>query len=85
METAETLKSELRSLVSQVGAISPDFDASAHFYNDLGLASVTALRLLMALEDRYEIHIDDLDFVDATSLDNLCALIGRLVPRQGSK
>ena len=85
MDTNETLKSELRSLVSEAGGIPADFEASAHFYTDLGIASVKALRILMALEDRYEIHIDDLDFVDATSLDNLCALMGRLLREQGSK
>jgi acyl carrier protein len=85
MESNETLKNELRTMVSEAGGISRDFDSSAHFYNELGIASVTALRLLMALEDKYSISIQDLEFVDATSLDNLSALIGRILQEQGAK
>ena len=73
------LETELRGIVSEVGAIPPDFNATAHFYNDLGMASVKALHLLMGLEDRYGIQIQDEDFVNATSLERLSSLVKRLL------
>jgi len=75
-----SLDAELRTMVSELGNIPSDFDEKAHFYNDLGVPSVKALRLLVALEDRYGIQIRDEDFVEATSLDALVSLIRRLVP-----
>ncbi len=76
---AAEIERELRKLVAEVGGLSPDFDARAHLYNDLGMASVKALRLLLALEERYQVQITDEDFVEAYSLDNLRALISRLI------
>jgi acyl carrier protein len=73
------LKEDLRSLVSEVGGIPPDFDANAHFYTSLGIPSVKALHLLMGLEDRFDIQIPDAEFVEATSLERLHALISRLI------
>ncbi len=77
------LKAELRALVADVGGLPPDFDSSAHLYNDLGVASLKALQLLFALEERYQVQIQDAEFVDATSLDNLYALMSKLVAVKG--
>ena len=79
VEPADTLHSELRQVVVEVGQIAPDFDAQANFYTELGMPSVKALQLLMELEDRYQIQIKDEDFVEATSLNNLYSLIRPMV------
>jgi len=73
------LERELREIVVEVGGLPPDFNPSAHLYNDLGMASVKALRLLVALEERYSVQIDDAEFVEAYSLNNLQALMSRLI------
>jgi acyl carrier protein len=75
------LTAELRQIVAENGGIAADFNPQAHFYNDLGIPSVKALHLLIALEERYGISINDQDFVDANSLENLQALMGRLLNR----
>lgn len=75
------LYDELRGIVAEVGAIPADFNPEAHFYNDLGMPSVKALHLLLALEDRYGISIQDDEFVDATSLEALHRLMARLLGR----
>ncbi|MGA8029516.1 MAG: phosphopantetheine-binding protein [Bryobacteraceae bacterium] len=75
----DQLKDELRSIVASIGGISPDFDSKAHLYNDLGVPSVKALHLLLALEERYGISIQDDEFVEATSLESLHSLMARLV------
>ena len=73
------LEQALREIVVEVGGLPFDFNPSAHLYNDLGMPSVKALRLLFALEERFNIQIDDEQFVEASSLNNLKALIARLV------
>jgi acyl carrier protein len=73
------LYDQLRGIVAEVGQIPRDFNPAAHFYNDLGMASVKALHLLLALEDRYGVSIQDDEFVDATSLDALHRLMTRLL------
>ena len=73
------LNDELRSLVAEIGGVSRDFSSTAHFYTSLGIPSVKALHLLMGLEERFDIQIPDADFVEATSLERLHALISRLL------
>lgn len=77
----DQLYDELRGIVAQVGAIPVDFNPEAHFYNDLGMPSVKALHLLLALEERYGVSIQDDEFVDATSLETLYRLMARLLGR----
>lgn len=74
------LERELREIIVEVGGLAPDFNPAAHLYNDLGMASVKALRLLVALEERYNIQIEDEAFVEAYSLNNLQSLMSRLMP-----
>ena len=77
----DQLYGELRGIVAEVGAIPIDFNPDAHFYNDLGMPSVKALHLLLALEERYGVSIQDDDFVDATSLQTLHRLMARVLGR----
>lgn len=78
---SDQLYEQLRGIVAEVGAIPPDFNPAAHFYNDLGMPSVKALHLLLALEERYGVSIQDHEFVNATSLDSLHDLMTRLLGR----
>jgi acyl carrier protein len=73
------LKEELRLLVAQTGGVAADFDGRAHFYLELGVTSVKAMQLLMALEDRYGLRVPDEQFVEATSLESLTSLMGSLL------
>ena len=74
----EVLKSELRQILIDLAHLPPDFDENANLYNDLGVASIQAMELLMALEERYAIRVPDEEFIEAGSLESLTALIHRL-------
>jgi len=74
----ETLKSELRQLLMELASLPEGFDENADFYSELGMASVKAMELLMTLEERYEVHVPDDKFIEATSLDRLAVMIGGL-------
>ncbi|MBK7925940.1 MAG: acyl carrier protein [Bryobacterales bacterium] len=72
------MQNELRSLIVEITGLKPDFDGSANLYTDLGVPSVKAMQLLMDLEEKFEVSVPDDDFIEATSLDTLVELIGRL-------
>jgi acyl carrier protein len=74
----DSLESRIRGLIARVSGISPTVPGDADLYLDLGVASVHALELLTQLEQVFSIRIPDDDFVEATSIDRLVILVGRL-------
>lgn len=74
----EQLKSELRQILTDLASLPAGFDEKADLYGDLGMPSMKAMELLMALEDRYGISVPDDQFIEATTLDSLAALVQRL-------
>lgn len=74
----ETLKGELRQLLTEVASLPEGFDEKADLYNDLGMASIKAMVLLAALEERYEVSVPDEEFIEATSLDRLAVMMRKL-------
>lgn len=72
------LEEELRQLVAEIGEIAPAFDSQANFYLDLGVPSMKAMQLLMQLEDKYGVQVPDDQFVEATSLKSLTAMMAQL-------
>jgi acyl carrier protein len=77
VETVD-LEAGIRKIVFEISGIPENADARADLYLDLGMASVHALQLLTELEDRFGVQIPDDDFVEATSIEKLTALIQRL-------
>src|SRR6266478_26264 len=73
--TLQTLMTELRGLLTELAHLPEGFDPKADLYNDLGMASIQAMELLMALEERYDVRIPDEEFVEATSLERLTTMI----------
>lgn len=79
------VKAALRDLIREHSTLAPDFDPSANLYLDLGLPSMKAMLLLAEIEDKFGVAVPDDDYVGAASLDDLAALIDRLVAeRDGS-
>jgi acyl carrier protein len=76
--TLETLKGELRQLLTEVASLPEGFDEKADLYSDLGMASIKAMALLAALEERYEVSVPDEEFIEATSLDRLAVMMRKL-------
>ncbi len=74
----ETLKSELRQLLTEVALLPEGFDEKADLYSDLGMASMKALEFLMALEERYGVRVPDEQFIEATSLERLAEMMQKL-------
>lgn len=77
-QNAAQLEEELRQMVAEIGEIAPAFDSHANFYLDLGVPSMKAMQLLMQLEDKYGVQVPDDQFVEATSLQTLTAMMAQL-------
>lgn len=73
------LETELRQIVSTVGEIPTGFPGNADFYRDLHLASFKSVDLLMALEERYKVTIPDDQYIEATTLQSLTAMMRGLL------
>lgn len=74
----DTVKTELRQLLTQLASLPEGFDEKADLYSDLGVASIKAMELLLELEERYGVSVPDEEFIEATSLERLAAMIHRL-------
>ncbi len=73
--SSEALGSEVSKLVAAVVRVKPPYTGAENLYNDLGLESVQALNLLLALEDEFGIHLDDRKFVKCTTIEALVSLV----------
>jgi len=71
----ETLKGELRQLLTELAGLPEGFDEKADFYSDLGMTSMKAMECLMALEERYGVRVPDEEFIEATSLERLAGMM----------
>ena len=76
---SENTETRIREIVTAVAELPPDAPADANLYLDLGVASVHAMELLMELEDKFEVQVPDEEFVEATSIAQLTAMVDRLL------
>jgi acyl carrier protein len=74
------MQEELRKIIVEVCDLPPDFDATAHLFFTLGVPSLKAMILMMALEERYGIQIPDEQFVEAVTLEKMTAMMATLLP-----
>ena len=71
----DALKSELRQLLTGLASLPEGFDEKADLYSDLGMPSMKAMELLLALEDRYGVSVPDEEFIEATTLERLAGMM----------
>ncbi len=76
MSTTADIISEV--VVSVTNLPRKDISPDANLYLDLGVASVHAMQLLTELEKRFNVAIPDEEYVEATSINSLAALIQKL-------
>jgi acyl carrier protein len=79
----QELLEEVSDLVAASAKIQPPYTGSEHLYNELGLESVQALSLLLSLEERFDVRLDDQSFVKCTTVASLVDLIRGSRPQEG--
>ena len=68
---------EVKTLVGlQLGRSS--IDETAHFVEELGAESADILNIMLAVEDKYHVHIDDSQMAESPSTLDLYNLVKRL-------
>ena len=71
-------RTELIALIADVLDLNPEvITDDAHFINDLGVDSLLALELAVALERRYQIKIESTEIVDVETLRDVITLLDR--------
>jgi acyl carrier protein len=78
----DQVEQKVRGIVAGITNLSPEMPAAANLYLDLGVASVHALELLTELEEQFGVSIPDDLFVEATSINDLTALMTGLTQDQ---
>jgi acyl carrier protein len=71
----DPIETKVRAIVAEISNLPADMPADANLYLDLGVASIHALQLLTELEERFGVAIPDDRFVEATSINELTALM----------
>ena len=71
-------QTKIREIIASVTGLTQDVSADANLYLDLGVASVHALHLLNELEQSFGVGIPDEEYVKATSVGKLTALVDSL-------
>jgi acyl carrier protein len=69
---------EVRALVAATTGIATDSDMEADLYLELAVASFAALQLLLDLEEQLGVQIPDEEFVQASSIAKLTAMLNDL-------
>jgi acyl carrier protein len=78
-------KDEIRSLVAQIGEVGVDkIGDETHLSNDLGLDSLRALELMVALEDKFKIRVPEEQLGRFTNVSSLTELVIELQAQNGS-
>jgi acyl carrier protein len=72
---------QVRGILAEVAGVAQDADAASHLYADLGIESVDAMRILVAIEERLGVNVPDEEWLDATSIRDISTLVSRLACR----
>jgi acyl carrier protein len=73
-----TINEEARSVIAEITGLPTDISGNADLYSELGVASIKAIQLLIALEERFCISVPDDQFIEATTVERLTEMIARL-------
>lgn len=69
------LLDEVSQVVAAVAPVQPPYTGEEHLYNQLALESIQALNLLLSLEERFSVTLDDQRFVKCTTVASLAELV----------
>ncbi len=75
MHTDETITKSIISILEEVGKIEGEIPKESDIYAELGVESVNSISILLALEKKFDITIDDNEFIQARTLTKLVDLV----------
>jgi len=81
--TADQIRAEVKRLIANVTEREPDeISDTAHFMDELGVDSLMAMEVMIAVDKKFKIDIPEEEFNRATNVDESVALVQKyLAPR----
>jgi acyl carrier protein len=73
------LADEIEQVVRDEADIAVDIPRDRDLYNEVGVSSVDAIKILMALEVRYGVTFDDRQFAQSRTVNALTELVRKLL------
>ena len=79
--TDESIRWEIKRLIASVTERDPEeVPDTASFAEDLGVDSLMAMEVMVAMDKKFRIDIPEEDFVKATNVDEAVAMVWRYLP-----
>jgi acyl carrier protein len=84
--TTDQIRAEIKRLVANVTEREPDeIPDSAHFMDELGVDSLMAMEVMIAVDKKFKIDIPEEEFNKATNVDESVAMVQHwLAARNGT-
>jgi acyl carrier protein len=82
--TADQIRAEIKRLVANVTEREPDeISDTAHYMDELGVDSLMAMEVMIAVDKKFKIDIPEEEFNKATNVDESVAMVERWLSMQG--
>jgi len=79
--TDESIRLEIKRLIAAVTEREPEeVPDTASFAEDLGVDSLMAMEVMVAMDKKFRIDIPEEEFVKATNVDQAVAMVRRYLP-----
>ena len=79
--TEEQIRSEIKRLIAAVTEREPeDIPDSASFTEELGVDSLMAMEVMVAMDRKFRIDIPEEEFTKATNVEEAVAMVQRYLP-----
>jgi len=83
--TDEKIRLEIKRLIAAVTEREPeDVSDTASFADDLGIDSLMAMEVMVAMDRKFHIDIPEEEFIKATNVDQAVAMVRRYLPESVS-
>ena len=78
--TADDIRTEVRRLVAEITEREPgEISDSAHFIEELGIDSLMAIEMMVAVDKKYKVEISEEEFGKITNVNDAVDLVQRLL------
>ncbi|MCK5127404.1 MAG: acyl carrier protein [candidate division Zixibacteria bacterium] len=79
MQSSDNVEAALISILHESGKLTGTISHHEDLFTELGVKSANSISILLAMEDRFGLTIDDAKFVKARTLHNLIQLVNETV------
>ena len=83
--TADEIRAEIKRLVANVTEREPDeISDTAHYMDELGVDSLMAMEVMIAVDKKFKIDIPEEEFNKATNVNESVAMVEQWLARNGT-